>query len=159
MEQSSMSLPGIIHIVCTHYTYNKFFQMTPWKLVCMRILLQSNFNVFNFYYLATIHIFLETVLFCALVSNLWNSMPPLVSLCPQHLLAVPQISCFAPWPACLCICVHWRQLGQMSLHSNAGSHGSSHFTVLVSSRSSYNNWAFSEILFGSLHSLRSRLSF
>lgn len=47
----------------------------------------------------------------------------------------------------------------MSLHSNAGSHASIHFSVLVSSYFSYNNWAFSEILSGLLHSLRSRLSF
>lgn len=47
----------------------------------------------------------------------------------------------------------------MPLHSNAGSDASIHFSVLVSLYSSYINWAFSEIIFGSLHSLRSRLSF
>lgn len=81
MEQSWISLAGIMHTVCTHYTYNKFFQMTPWRLVCMGILLQSSFNAFNLYCLAATHIFLKSELFCALVSNPWNSMPPIVSLC------------------------------------------------------------------------------
>lgn len=103
MELSWMSLAGVMHIVCTHYAY-KFFQMTPWRLGCMGILLQSNFNAFNLYYLATTYIFFKSELFCALLSNLWNSMPPTVNLCPEDFLAVPQISCFALW-LCVSMCI------------------------------------------------------
>lgn len=133
--------------------------MTPWGLVGIGILLQRNFNAFNLYYLATTHIFLKSELFCALASNLWNSMPPTMSFCPYSLLADSHKSCFAPWQGCQCVYVYWGQLDQMLLQSNTGIHASMNFSVLVNSCSSYNNWSFGEILFGSLHSLRTRLSF
>lgn len=71
-------LARIMHIACTQYIYDKFFQIYPQQFGFVEIWLQNNLNPFNTYYRAIVHIFLKSKLFCAPVCNFWNYMPFIV---------------------------------------------------------------------------------